>query len=138
MEHGFFHPERGYWQTVDEPSDDTLAAYPAGTVEVPLKPGADYEWLDGQWSYVEPEPEPLPPLTARQLRLGLIAAGISLASVEAAIADIEDATDREIAQVEWEYASQFDRDHPLIEQVGSALGLTPEQIDVAWLAAVNL
>lgn len=80
----------------------------------------------------------LPPLTARQLRLGLIAAGISLSSVEAAIAGIEDATDREIARVEWEYALQFDRDHPLIDQVGVALGLTPEQIDAAWLAAINL
>lgn len=86
-----------------------------------------------------PEPDPgLPPLTARQLRLGLIAAGIALSSVEAAVAAIEDAAGREIAKVEWEYASQFDRDHPLIEQVGVALGLTPEQIDAAWLAAVNL
>ncbi len=83
-------------------------------------------------------PPKLPPLTARQLRLGLIAAGISLASVEATIAGIEDATDREIAQVEWEYASQFQRDHPLIEQVGTALELTPEQIDAAWLAAVEM
>lgn len=80
----------------------------------------------------------LPPLTARQLRLGLIAAGISLASVEAAIADIEDEADREIARVEWEYASQFERDHPLIGQVGVALSLTPEQIDAAWLAAVGM
>ena len=80
----------------------------------------------------------LPPLTARQLRLGLIAAGISLSSVEAAIAGIEDAPDREIAKVEWEYASQFERDHPLIGQVGTALGLTDEQIDAAWLPAGDL
>lgn len=117
---------------------ELLASYPAGTIEVPLKPGADFEWQDGEWTYVAPEPTPLPPLTARQLRLGLIAAGISLASVEAAIAGIEDATDREIAKVEWEYASQFDRDHPLIGQVGAALGLTTGQIDTAWLAAINL
>lgn len=118
--------------------DELLAAYPEGTIEVPLKPGADFDWLDGEWTYVAPDPEPLPPLTARQLRLGLIAAGITLSSVEAAISGIEDATDREIAKVEWEYASQFERDHPLIGQVGAALGLTPGQIDAAWLAAVNL
>lgn len=83
------------------------------------------------------EPD-MPPLTARQLRLGLIAAGISLASVEGAIAAIPDETDRAVAEVEWEYASQFERDHPLIEQVGAAVGMTPEQIDTAWLAAINL
>lgn len=86
-------------------------------------------------------PEPgiyLPPLTARQLRLGLIAAGVALSSVDGAIAAIEDPTDREIASVEWEYASQFERDHHLIEMIGSALGMTIEQIDAAWLAAAGL
>lgn len=86
-----------------------------------------------------PDPIPhYPPLTARQLRLGLIQAGVSIASVDAAISAIPDEMDRETARVEWEYASQFERDHALIEQVGGALGLTPEQIDAAWLAAVNL
>lgn len=86
-----------------------------------------------------PDPEIyLPPLTARQLRLGLIAAGVTLSSVDAAIAAIPDPTEREIATVEWEYASQFERDHSLIEQVGNALGMTIEQIDAAWLAAAGL
>ena len=53
MERGFYHPSRGYWQTVGEPSPEILAAYPAGTVEVPLKPGADYEW-QGEWAPVVP------------------------------------------------------------------------------------
>lgn len=89
-----------------------------------------------------PTPE-LPPvvfphLSARQLRLGLIAAGVSLSSVDAAIAAIPDEADREVAQVEWQFASQFERDHPLIEQVGAALGLEPWQIDAAWLAALDI
>lgn len=93
----------------------------------------------GGYSPPEPQPEPgLPPLTARQLRLGLIAAGISLASVEGAISAIQDATDREMAMVEWEYASQFERDHHLIEQIGATLGLSPEQIDAAWMTAIDL
>lgn len=95
-----------------------------------------------QWLQVLGDaPEPgiyLPPLTARQLRLGLIAAGVTLSSVDAAIAAIPDPTEREIATVEWEYASQFERDHSLIEQVGNALGMTVEQIDAAWLAAMEL
>ena len=86
----------------------------------------------------EPPPEPLRPLTARQLRLGLVTNGISLSSVEAAIDAIEDQTDREVARIEWEYATTFERSHPLIEQVGAALGLTPEQIDAMWTEAVTL
>lgn len=86
-----------------------------------------------------PAPPPvLPTLTSRQLRLGLVANGISLPSVEAAIDAIEDPTDREVARIEWEYATTFERSHPLIEQVGAALGLTPEQIDDMWTEAATL
>lgn len=84
------------------------------------------------------EDAPLQPLTSRQLRLGLVANGISLSSVEAAIDAIEDETEREMARIEWEYATTFERSHPLIEQVGSALGLTPEQIDDMWAEAAAL
>lgn len=95
-----------------------------------------------------PDPvAPLPPgltpvvfhhLSARQLRLGLIAAGILPSQVDAAISAIPDATARAIAEIEWEYATQFERDHPLIGQVGGALGLTPEQINTMWEAALLL
>jgi len=72
------------------------------------------------------------PLTARQLRLGLVTNGFALKQIEAAIAAIEDPQQRAVASIEWEYASQFERDHPLIAQVGAALGLTVEQIDTMW------
>lgn len=88
--------------------------------------------------YEPPPPPPLPPLSARQLRLGLVAAGIMPSQVDTAIAEIQDANDRAIAEIEWEYATQFERDHPLIDQVGAALGLTPEQIDDMWQAAIGL
>lgn len=92
----------------------------------------------------EPEPEPEPqepghlPLTPRQLRLGLIGAGISLASVDAAINSIENQYERDVARVEWEYASIFERTHPMIGQIGTVLGLTTEQIDAMWDAATTL
>lgn len=89
-------------------------------------------------AYEPPLPPPLAPLTARQLRLGLVLNGFTLAQVEATIEAIEDTQDREVARIEWEYASQFDRAHPLIEQVGTALGLTPEQIDSMWDQALAL
>lgn len=132
-------------------SDEDLAAIglcrPAAADPVPegkIVTGQSVQRVEGvvKWVYdLADAPEPIPhypPLTARQLRLGLIQAGVSIASVDAAISAIPDEMDRETARVEWEYASQFERDHALIEEVGAALGLTPEQIDAAWLAAVNL
>lgn len=91
-----------------------------------------------------PEPTPedvreaMPPLTARQLRLGLVDNGYSVAQVEAAIAAIADETEREKAQIEWEYASEYRRTHPLIGQIAAALGLTAEQIDAMWVSAASL
>lgn len=102
----------------------------------------DVQLIEGQPRYVnvleDAEPEPLPPLTARQLRLGLVGGGFALAQVEMAIAAIPDEQQRAVAEIEWEYASQFERMHPLIEQVGGTFGLTPEQIDAMWAAALEL
>lgn len=65
-EHGFHHPERGYWQTTDAPSETILAKYPEGTKEVPLKGPNDGEWNDalGKW-------EPLPPADLADLKTAL-------------------------------------------------------------------
>ena len=49
MEKGFYHPERGYWQTLCEPPAEMLAAYPAGTFEVPLKPSPLHTFNGSQW-----------------------------------------------------------------------------------------
>jgi len=80
----------------------------------------------------------LPSLTARQLRLGLVTHGIDLSDVDAAIAGIDDPQDKAKAKIEWEYASIFERDHPLIAEVGAVLGLTEAQIDEMWQNASSL
>jgi len=49
MEKGFYHPERGYWQTNSDPGPDILEGYPAGTVEVPLMPSVNHMWSGSQW-----------------------------------------------------------------------------------------
>lgn len=56
MEKGFYHPKRGYWQTTNEPPQHILDGYPEGTVEVPLKPGPDYNWNGSQWEHTPPDP----------------------------------------------------------------------------------
>ena len=59
MEHGFFHPDCGYWQTISDPSEDLIATFPEGTIEIPLKPAQDLQWDGAQWVYVAPPPATL-------------------------------------------------------------------------------
>ena len=143
MEKGFFHPDRGYWQTVSQPSQAIIDSYPAGTTEVPLKPDADYEWQNGEWVHVPP-PEPTPeelralmtPLTPRQFRDALIDHDIMPDDVTAAIGQIADVKERAKALNAWEYPTQFDRTEPLIEQIGAIFNLTPDDIDDMWQTAM--
>lgn len=104
--------------------DGTIAALMANSPE-----------LDGVAisPYVAPSYEP-PPLTARQLRLGLIGAGVTLTSVTAAIEALNDPA----ALVEWEYATVYERNHPLVVQIGTTLGLTANQVDTLWAQAFTL
>lgn len=48
-EHGFYHPTVGYWQTVSTPTEAHLAAYPDGTIEVPLQPSNLHTWNGTEW-----------------------------------------------------------------------------------------
>jgi hypothetical protein len=41
-------------------------------------------------------------------------------------------SEKEQAEIEWEYASEFHRSHPLIVQLIPILGLTDEQVDNVW------
>lgn len=140
MEQGFFHPERGYWQTTGEPPADILASYPAGTVQVPIKPGRGYTWDGVQWvapAPADPEPTPVPKVvTMRQARLALLAAGL-LPQVEAAINALPDPP-RTAARIEWDYSNEVHRDKPFVQMLGTALGLTGEQLDALFIEAAQL
>lgn len=81
--------------------------------------------------------EAIPPyvpetVSMRQARLAMLGDGI-LVQVEQAIAGLDDA-----AQIEWEYATEVRRDHPLIAQLASALELTESQVDDLFVAAEAL
>jgi hypothetical protein len=49
MEHGFYHPVNGYWQTISTPTDEHLSAYPEGTIEVPIRPSPLHTWGGTEW-----------------------------------------------------------------------------------------
>ncbi len=97
------------------------------------------EWeLEGNTiaPYVEPVLTPeerrarMPNLSARQLRLGLLHLG-KLDGVSVAIGALPE-PEKSQAQIEWDYASEFRRLHPLIVQLIPILGLTNEQVDPVW------
>jgi len=96
----------------------------------------------------DPEPSPLPPPVPPEPRPGiaangslrrvLIRWGIDPAAVTAVIGQIADETERQEALAAWEYDPYLRRDWSLIGTIGSALGLSAEQIDQAFSEAAEL
>lgn len=83
-----------------------------------------------------PTAKAYPPLTPRQIRLGLLQAG-KLAAVDTAINALPEAQ-KAAAKITWEYAIEYRRNDPLVVSLGAALGLTPAQIDSLWEQAAQL
>lgn len=121
----------GAWDSgTEQPHPDA----PTNAVAVPVAPGdARQIWNGSEWG---PVPPVLAPLSPRQIRLVLAAQGL-LATAEAALDALEEPV-RSQALIEWEYATEFQRDNPLLLQVADALDLTDEQIDTLWLAGMAL
>lgn len=82
-------------------------------------------------------PEIFAPITPRQIRLALLSAGL-LDSIDTAIAAIPDEEARKAAQIEWDYALQYERSNPTLIALGTALGLDDTAIDDLWRSASNL
>jgi hypothetical protein len=132
MEHGFYHPDRGYWQAIGGDVAELLAMYPSGTIEVPLKPGSDYDWLDGEWVYAAPVSVVPERVTANQFGQQMIVSGIK-AQVDAWIAGQSEA-------VQWAYArsSTFVRADPMMQSGFETLGFQPAQIDQFFIDAAKI
>jgi hypothetical protein len=81
-----------------------------------------------------PAPVPVVPssVTPRQVRLLLLSQGL-LSQVEAIIAASDEAT-----KITWQYASEFNRNDPLLGALAKQLGLTDEQVDGFFIAAAQL
>lgn len=78
------------------------------------------------------------PLTPRQLRLVMVHIGLSETDVEAAIAAISGAEDRANAEVEWRWATQYQREHRLVEHLRAAMDFGKDEFDDLWIWAVSL
>lgn len=76
-------------------------------------------------------------VTRRQARQALALEGL-LASVQPAIDAIPDLQQRQLAQIEWDDSQDFERERPLLIQLGHAIGLTDAGIDALFIQAGGL
>ena len=95
----------------------------------------NHRWEDGDWvEFTPPSPDRV---TRRQFLRALVLAGIDPESVTSAIAQIEDETARKLALIDWEAPRDIERNHPLINQLAPAFGLSVGQIDDLFRLAAD-
>ena len=75
-------------------------------------------------------------ITPRQARLALSSQGL-LSQVQNAIDSLPE-SNREVVNIEWEYAVSIERASPWIASLGEALGLTSQQLDDLFILAATL
>ena len=87
-----------------------------------------------------PVPEAASPATIRVAlrRLHGVTNAQLDATVGAVLASIPDPGERDDAETLWLYSVSIRRDHPLVAAVGSALNLTPAQVDDVFRLAVTI
>jgi hypothetical protein len=78
-----------------------------------------------------------PPVTRRQLKRWLHSRGL-LEAVPQLIANIADTNARALAQIDWDEASVFEANNPLVLTFAAALGMTREQLHAAWIEAAQI
>lgn len=84
-----------------------------------------------------PKAAEVPSVTPRQIRQALVLSGVSIPSIEAAIASLPE-PQKSFAQIEWEYSTLFIRSNPLVAQIGAVVGFTSDQLDSLWKLAGSL
>lgn len=86
-----------------------------------------------------PEVARIQAVTSRQLRRALLMEwGIFEEDVSVLISFIADPLQRDLSDIDWRCSTSYERDHPLLAQIGAALGKSPAQIDAAWARAILL
>lgn len=113
------------------------AGYASMFIEVPDE--AQAGWLYDGTTFTAP---PVPPatipqsVTMRQARLALLAVG-KLDTINAVIAGIEPAAQRQAIQIEWEYAQTVDRNSQWVAGLAPALALTEADLDSLFVFAAQ-
>ena len=115
--------------SIGEPDDKTTWTISYGQAATQQQKAAAAEVVRNFDVNATPVPQSVSP---RQARLALLGAGL-LDQVTAAVNAAGGAT-----LITWDYASSFDRNDPLIIQIGASLNLTSSQIDALFKQAAAL
>ena len=76
-------------------------------------------------------------ISKRQAKQQLLLDG-KLGQVQEVIDSISDETERMMAQLYWEDSTEFERSHPTLVELGTALGLTEAELDMMFINASKL
>lgn len=110
------------------PDDVTITGYRIDTVN--FKPKQVYEYT------VNPPKGPSDfPLTARQLRIGMIRNNVSLTQVQNIINGIPNEKTKDEYQVYWEYSTTVNWSHPITQSLIAAVGLSQSNAAIMWMIA---
>lgn len=111
------------------------AIFPDANVFEAIGVGIGWRKVDDDWVPSVPPAQPpgFPTLTRKQLRNGLLSIGVTSADAETQIGTIADPIEREAAMIDWQDTQAYERDNPLVNQIGASMGLPEAQIDALWL-----
>lgn len=94
-------------------------------------------WTGESWEVrtAQDDPEPVPEsITQRQCRLWL-AQNKMLSNVDYLIDQLPE-DEAAVVRIEWQYASKFERNHPLVNALAQSMGADEAQID-AWFTEAS-
>ena len=99
----------------------------------------DQRAIDDAQALIDAERARIPSVvTMAQARKALILGGVPITAVNAAIAAIPDATQRQLAETDWEYSTTVRRDSALVNSLAPLLDLTDDDVDELFVLAATL
>ncbi len=122
---------------IDNPEEISGLIEQNGWIEIPNGYGIGDSYNGTEWSKATQIIIIPSSVTPRQARLALLQSGL-LGDVQAAIDSISDQSQKQAAQIDWEYSSAIERSYPLIQALITSLGLTESQIDELFIMASQL
>ena len=77
-------------------------------------------------------------VSKRQLKQAMRVSGITTIMVVQIILAIEDELQKDLAMIAWDDSLSYTRDDLVVNSIGTAIGMTSEQIDNLWILAGTL